>query len=334
MIHSSIRTVRAGLLLALLGMLVAGLLPRAGWAQDADIVASLQRVDGTVSVERAADKENVQGRNGLLLRTGDTVRTDVDSHATIKFRDGSEIRLFPKTQFVVEAKEREGSGRFFKVNLIMKFGSFWGNFVKQRQVANIATPTATIGIKGTTLRVVERDAEARVALTEGLISVSNTREEVELHPGQRLPNFNRSDTLADKVQAIPFKLDLRSDQRKLEFPSNQPVEVFISIQLVDIKSGNPVRRAGPIYLRSNYDKIDYPAKATLDERGFARLSIKVHAPEAADADLNGNVYVWAVLDQEQADDTSEGRILFTVPIPAGQERIRAESRTGETKRTQ
>jgi hypothetical protein len=64
------------------------------------------------------------------------------------------------------------------------------------------------------------------------------------------------------------------------------------------------------------------------------VAIKVLPPEPADADLNGNVYVWAVMDQEQADDTAEGRILFNIPIPSSQERIRAESKTGETRRTQ
>jgi FecR protein len=324
MIHKTIRIVLAGLLL--------GLFAPAAWAQEAEIIASLQRIEGSVSVVQAANKETVQGRNGLLLHGGDTVVTGQSARATIKFRDGSEIRLFPNTNFVVEAKEKEGSERVFSVNLVMKIGSFWGNFVKQRQVANISTPTATIGIKGTTLRVVERDGQARVALTEGLIAVNNDRESVELQPGQRLPNFTRTDSLADKVQTIPFKLDLRSDQKKLEFRNNQPEEVFISIQIVDIKSSNPVRRAGPVYLRSNYDKIEYPSQAILDERGFARVAIKVMPPEASDSELNGNVYVWALLDQEQADDTAEGRILFTIPIPSGQERIRIESKTGEGRR--
>jgi hypothetical protein len=324
MIIKTIRVILAGLLLSLFAT--------AAWAQEAEIIASLQRVDGPVSVTAAANKESVQGRNGLLLHAGDTVITGQDGHATIKFRDGSEIRLFPNTNFVVESKEQPGAERIFHVNLLMKIGSFWGNFVKQRQVANITTPTATIGIKGTTLRVVQRDDQARVALTEGLISVANQREEVELQPGQRLPNFTRSDTLADKIQAIPYKLDLRSDQKKLEFRGGQPVDVSINIQLVDIKSGNPVRRSGPIYLRSNYDKIDYPARASLDERGFARVTIRVKPPEPADAELNGNVYVWALLDQEQADDTAEGRILFTLPTPPGKEHIRVESKTGESRR--
>ena len=326
MMQKTIRVMLVGLLL--------GLFAPVAWAQDAEIIASLQRIEGPVTVTQAANQETVQGRNGLLLRGGDTVMTGESGRATIKFRDGSEIRLFPNTNFVVEAKEKQGSERFFQVNLLMKVGSFWGNFVKRRQVANISTPTATIGIKGTTLRVVERDGQARVALTEGLIAVSNDREQIDLQPGQRLPNFTRTDTLADKVQAIPYKLNLRSDQRKLEFRNNQPEEVFISIQLVDIKSGGPVTRSGPVYLRSNYDKIEYPSQASLDQRGFARVAIKVLPPEPADADLNGNVYVWAVMDQEQADDTAEGRILFNIPIPSSQERIRAESKTGETRRTQ
>jgi hypothetical protein len=324
--HKTIRAVLAGLLL--------GLFASGAWAQEAEIIASLQRIDGPVTVVQAVNKETVQGRNGLLLRGGDTVITGVAGRATVKFRDGSEIRLFPNTNFVVEAKEQKGSERVFTVNLLMKAGSFWGNFVKRRQVANISTPTATIGIKGTTLRVVERDGQARVALTEGLIAVSNDREQVDLQPGQRLPDFNRTDSLADKVQAIPFKLDLRSDQKKLEFRTGQPEEVFISIQIVDLKSGSPVRRSGAIYLRSNYEKIQYPDRATLDERGFARVALQVLPPEPADAELNGNVYVWALLDNEQADDTAEGRILFTIPIPSGQERIRVESQTGESKRVQ
>jgi hypothetical protein len=320
----TMRVLLAGLLLCLFAP--------AAWAQEAEIIASLQRVEGPVQVTQAADKETVQGRNGLLLHAGDTVITGQDGHATIKFRDGSEIRLFPNTNFVVEAKEKEGPERIFNVNLIMKIGSFWGNFVKQRQIAKITTPTATIGVKGTTLRVVERNDQERVALTEGLISVSNAREEVELQPGQRLPNFTRSDTLADKIQAIPYKLELRSDQKQLAFPSQQAVDVSINIQLVDIKSGSPIRRAGALYLRSNYDKIDYPARASLDERGFARVTIRVKPPEPADAELNGNVYVWALLDQEQADDTAEGRILFTLPTPPGKEHIRVESKTGESRR--
>lgn len=326
MMQKTIRVLLVGLL--------ACLLATAAWAREAAIIASLQRVQGQVSVQTLAKNQTLQGRNGLLLHAGDTVMTGAQARATIKFRDGSEIRLFPKTHFVVKAKERKGTGRFFNINLIMRFGSFWGHFVKQRQVANINTPTATIGIKGTTLRVVERDHRERVALTEGLIGVNNATSQVDLHPGQRLPGFSRTDTLPDKVEPIPNKLDLRSDQSELAFPNGHPVDVYITVQLVNIKTGQAVRRAGPLYLRSNYDKIEYPSSARLDQQGFARVTIRVKPPEPADASLNGNVYVWAVLDQESADDTSAGRILFHIPVPPGQEHIRVESRNGQSQRMQ
>lgn len=328
------RLLRYGLILVLTGIFSTPALLESALAQDQEIIASLQRISGTVSVAQARTRRTLPGRNGLLLRTGDTVTTSENSRATIKFRNGSEIRLFPRTEFLVEAKEKKGKKRIFSFSLVMKLGSFWGNFVKRRQVASIRTPTATIGIKGTTLRVVDRDGRARVALTEGLIDVNNDREKVELQPGKRLTDFSRTESLADKIQDIPLTLDMKSEKRKLEFSGNRSEEVFISIQLVNIKSGAPIRRSGPVYLRSNYDKITYPARAVLDERGFARVALRMAPPEASDSKLNGSVYVWAVMDQEDADDTKEGRLLFSIPVPSGADRIRAQSETGETRRVQ
>ena len=56
------------------------------WAQE-EIVASLDRVQGSVEVTDAATRRTVQGRNGLLLRMGDLVVTKDGAKATVKFRD-------------------------------------------------------------------------------------------------------------------------------------------------------------------------------------------------------------------------------------------------------
>lgn len=305
----------------------------AAFAQSSETVAHLQRISGRVTVVQVKTKKSIPGRNGMLLHAGDTVKTANKARATIKFRNGSEIRLFPRSEFQVRASEVKGAKRTFRFSLLARVGSFWGSFVKGRQVANIRTPTATIGIKGTVLRVVDRDGKARVALTEGLIDVSNDREKIELKAGKRITEFRRTETLADKVQDIPLQLDLKSQKRKLEFPNKQPVEVFVSIQLVNIKTGTPIRRSGPVYLRSNYEKIIYPSRAVLNERGFARVSLRFLPPEAADSKHNGNVFLWAVMDQEQADDVSEGRLLFTIPVASGSDTFRIPSNTGEVKRT-
>jgi len=317
--------------LALLGVLMLAV--PATYAQDDEIVASLQNVSGQVQVVKKDRTEPVPAKNGELLNSGDTVVTSVQARATIKFRDGSEIRLFQNTRFVLQAaKESAGNDRSFKYDLKLRAGALWGLFAKQRQLAQISTPTATIGIKGTTLRVSEVDNKARVALTEGLIEVSNERKTVELEPGKRLVDFTRQDDLSKKIESIPYKLEMRSDKRKLGFENNQPEEVFVTLQLVNVSNGREVPRAATIYFRSNYDKVTFPQVARLDQRGFARLPLTLAPPEAADAQLSGNVYVWAVIDQEDADDTGEGRILFTIPVPQGEERIRVDAQKGEGRR--
>jgi hypothetical protein len=305
----------------------------AAFAEDDEIVASLQNLLGRVQVVQKVNGETVQARIGLLLRAGDTVVTADQSRATIKFRDGSEIRLFQNTRFVLQAaKESVGNDRSFRFDLLLRAGSLWGLFVKQHQTAKISTPTATIGIKGTTLRITEQDNTARVALTEGLIEVSNERKTVELEPGKRLVNFTRVDDLSLKIEPIPFKLEMRSEKRKLAFAGNQPEEVFVTLQLTNVTTGREVPRAATIYFRSNYDKITYPPMAKLDQRGFARVPLTLAPPEAADAQLNGNVYVWAVIDQADADDTGEGRILFNIPVSAGEEHIKIDAEKGTGKR--
>jgi hypothetical protein len=314
--------------------MAALLVSSVAFAQEDEIVASLQNMLGRVQVLQKSSGETVQGRVGLLLRVGDTVITAEDSRATIKFRDGSEIRLFQNTRFVLQAaKESVGAERSFRYDLLLRAGSLWGLFVKQRQTAKISTPTATIGIKGTTLRIAEEDNKARVALTEGLIEVSNERKTIELEPGKRLTSFTRVDDLAQKVEPIPYKLEMRSEKRRLTFSGNRPEEVFVTLQLTNITTGREVPRAATIYFRSNYEKITYPPMARLDQRGFARVPLTFAPPEAADAQLSGNVYVWAVIDAPDADDTGEGRILFNIPVPKGEERIKIEADKGTGSRS-
>ncbi len=314
-------------------VLVAGGGPAPALGQDEEVVASLHSISGRVQVLQKSNGETVEGRTGLLLHSGDTVVTSDQSRATIKFRDGSEVRLFQNTRFVLQgARESAGTDRSFKLDLLLRVGSLWANLVKQRQTARIATPTATIGIKGTTLRVTELDNKSRVALTEGLVDVSNSNGTVELDAGKRLTEFTRTDDLATKVQPIPYKLEIRANKKQLTFEGGQPEEVFVSLQLVQVGSGREVARPALIYFRSNYDKITFPTMAKLDDRGFARVSLRFAPPEPSDAALNGSVFVWAVVDQSDADDTGEGRALFTVPVPSGQDKIRIDVDKGEGKR--
>jgi hypothetical protein len=303
-------------------------------AQTAEIVASLERIAGRVLVKEVTTGREVSGRTGLLLRSGDTVTTEEKSHATIRFRDGSEIRLFPQTTFLIQgAKESQTSERSFKFNFRMKLGALWAHMVPQPQPASLTTPTATIGIKGTTFRVSERDDKASVALNEGVIEVKNERSTVDLNAGQRLAQITRQDNLPTKVTDIPYKLDVKSEKKELAFAGNQPEEVFVSVQLIEVKTGREVARTGSIYFRSNFGRITYPPTAALNQRGFVRVPLVIAPPEPSDDELNGSIYLWAVVDHEGGDDTGDGRILFTFPVKRGPERIQVDPQTGQGRRT-
>jgi len=319
-------------LAALLGVLAWGSTGALAQDKNEDIVGSLQNLQGRVQVVQKANGETVPGRAGLLLRAGDTIVTAEQARATIRFRDGSEVRLFQNTRFVLqEAKESAGSERSFKLDLYLRAGSIWGNLAKQRQTARITTPTVTIGVKGTTLRVSEDAGKGRVAITEGLIEVSNDAKTLELEAGKRLTEFTRSEDLSQKVQPIPYKVDLKADKRQLTFEKNEAEAVFVNLQLIEVATGRQVARSAKIYFRSNYDRVSFPV-TQLDERGFARASLRFEPPQPSDAALSGSVFVWAVIDQEDADDTGEGRVLFTIPVPPSEERIRIEADKGETRR--
>lgn len=314
---------------ALLGLALA-VLPSLALAEN-EIVATLERITGPVDVMQSEKNQKVPGKNGLLLHAGDTVSTSETSQATIKFRDGSEIRIFPRTVFKVEmARESQGKNRNFKYNLNMKVGSFWGSFTKQRQAGTISTPTATIGIKGTTLRVLDRDNKAQIALSEGEIEVKNDKGTVDLSSGKRIASFGPRDDLSKKVGDIPYKLDAKSEVTALNFEKGQ-AEAFVSIQVVNVKNGQQFARSGPLYFRSNYDKVVFPADVALNERGFARVALKFNPPEAGDSELQGNIYVWAVMDREADDDVGEGRVLFTFPIQSDKT-IQINADSGEGKR--
>lgn len=303
------------------------------FAQGTDTVASLARLDGRVQVIKGETGSTQSGRNGLLLKAGDTVITKAKTRVTIKFRDGSEVRMFPNSRFLIQQiKESRAKARSFSFKLFLKLGSIWGKFTPQRNVATLNLPTATIGIKGTAFRAVHRGDKSRVALTEGRVEVTNDTGSVTLVPGKRLTDFTRSDDLTTKVEDIPFKVDIRSETQKVTFPRNQPQEVFVTLQLQNIKTGAEVRRAGKIYFRSDYDGIAYPPEGALNQRGFARLPLVISPPVPKDEKLDGNIFVWALIDEESADDTVEGRILFTFPVAGGKQRIRIEADTGEGKR--
>lgn len=292
-------------------------------------VASLTRVEGSVEVKIFKTKKSVMAREGLLLFQEDFISTGNGGKTTILFRDGSEIRLFGNSELSLQqAIEDTTKKRSFQYKFIMKLGSFWGKFIQGRQKTSIETPTTTIGVKGTALRVTDDGKTASIALTEGAATVENAVGSLDLMPGQRLKDFKREDDLKDKVEQIPFKLQMKTENYQLDLSQANEATIRVTIQMSNTVNGENVKKGGRIYLGSNYYNVEFPKNVALDNSGFARIPILIRKPHSSDREFDGKVVIWAVMDELHLDDVGEGNLQIQLSNPTNR-RMQIDVNSGQ-----
>ena len=283
-------------------------------------IATLLQLDGNVEAVTAKSPKGRRGINGMLLFTGDKISTGENSKATIEYRDGSRVRLFENSQLVLNFSEEQAtSKRTFNFQISLNKGSLRGRFLKGLQSTRIRTPTAQIGVKGTTLRVKERDNRATVSLTEGQVEISNLTSRTILNPGQWLNDFSRTEDLTKKVSPMPNILHIKTFDYELDFRDGKSKELKFSVQLQHDISGKSVARSGIVMFESDYYSIHLPKSFMLDKKGFARVLVGIDPPRLIDPEFNGLITIRAFLDQEGFDDVTEGSLVLKI-LNAGKKR--------------
>ncbi len=281
-----------------------------------DVVASIKDIRGQIEIERSNNR--LTARNGLILYDKDAVITGENSKATIVFRDGTIIRLFAKTRFLIDksVEAQKGSRRFLH-NFILKIGSFWGQFSKKYQNTTIRTPTATAGIKGTIVSMVERSASLSVSLSKGSITLQNDSETVKLGPGQMVKNVTRRGPISDKIENLPYELIFKADDAEVKIPeSGDEIEVYFTLQMVQKSVSRNASRSGPVYISHEFDNIRFEPNIRLNTRGYARIKATVLPFQARDS-LRETVEIAAVMDSEDFIDVDAGQTRLTF-IQTGQ----------------
>jgi hypothetical protein len=157
------------------------------------------QLSGTLSVKRADGSTRILSTKSEVI-PGDTLETQKDSYAQIKFTDGATITMKPSTQFTVaaytfvEAKPKEDNVVFSLLKGGIRAVSGLISKRGDEDAYKMNTATATIGIRGTTFDVDDcktgackkegdalheagvyvsvRDGEVRVANSAGALSVS------------------------------------------------------------------------------------------------------------------------------------------------------------------
>ena len=276
-------------------------------------IATLLQFEGNVEAVTAKSPKGRRGINGMLLFASDKISTAENSKATIEYRDGSRVRLFENSQLVLNFSEEQAtSKRTFNFQISLNKGSLRGRFLKGLQSTIIRTPTAQIGVMGTTLRVKERDNRATVSLTEGQVEITNLTSRTILNPGQWLNDFSRTEDLTKKVSPMPYILHIKTFDYELDFRDGKSKELKFSVQLQHDISGKSVARSGIVMFESDYYSIHMPKSFMLDKKGFARVLVGIDPPRLIDPEFNGLITIRAFMDQDGFDDVAGGSLVLKI----------------------
>ena len=136
-----------------LSLAFVGLLLAAGNALAANAVGSVTHLSGTLIAKRAdGSTKALSVKSGI--QEGDTLNTEQETYARIKFADNAEVVLRPNTQLKIAAysfnQAKPESDNIF-MNMVKGGMRAVTGLVGKRnkEAVNIGTVTATIGIRGT-----------------------------------------------------------------------------------------------------------------------------------------------------------------------------------------
>ncbi|NQU62838.1 MAG: FecR domain-containing protein [SAR324 cluster bacterium] len=283
-------------------------------------VASISASVGEVKVIR--QNRTITGRKGLVLNDGDIVTTEKSAKVSILFRDGSIIRLYQNTRFVIEQSvENASSHRGFLNMFKLSVGSLWGKFTKNRQKTVIKTPTATCGIKGTSVALAQSENALNVTLSTGLVELENEDEKIYLEAGKMIEGITKRGSFKDKIKDIPFRILIKPDQKKIGIPSTGNVdEVSFTLQVIDVKSGLNVSKAPKVLVTVPSDKILFPESIRLNSRGYSRITAIISPFQKADY-ANGRIEVTAVAEDDRYMDIGSGQTVLTFDVPQKKSKV-------------
>jgi FecR-like protein len=186
--------------------LTAAVFGVAGFASSAPLFAQqgyVHEVSGTVRGQVGSGQPASVGR-GMTLPVGSAVTTEANSYAVLKFEDGTVVLLKENTSFQVQSysynpKAAENSNAVF--NLLRGGLRLVTGLVtsRNRDSLRVATPHATIGIRGTEFTA-ELINPLVVGVQVGAVSLTNAAGSMLVGAGQ-FASVASSTTLGSLVSA-------------------------------------------------------------------------------------------------------------------------------------
>ena len=138
-----------------------------------DRASALEPSGTTVAVVQSAAAAGAVGRRVLRVQgpvfMGDRIQTGSVGEAQIEFRDDTRLVVGPRSLLTIDSFVFSENNRARQITMLASKGAF--RFItgkSRKQAYSIATPTATIGVRGTRFDLaVTGDGETTLALFEG-----------------------------------------------------------------------------------------------------------------------------------------------------------------------
>jgi len=179
-------------------LLLAGSLASASAIVQAN-TGTVTQLSGTLSVRKADGSVRILSQKSQI-ESGDTVNTERDSYAQVRFSDGAQITLKPNTAIKLDnfkfAEDKPQDDSFLYSLVKGGMRAVTGIVGKRSKDAyRLGTATATIGIRGTTFSAddcqttrdgdcARLDSAVYVGVADGEVVVSNGSGELGLTAGQ------------------------------------------------------------------------------------------------------------------------------------------------------
>lgn len=160
--------------------------------------ATVQHLSGTLSVQRPDGSVRLLSERSQV-REGDTIATERDSWAQLRFTDGGQVTLRPNTQIKVDGyqfTEGQPQGDNFAVALLRGgLRAVTGLIGRRgnRDAYRMSTATATVGIRGTTITLIILPSGAlELAVFDGAAAMTSRGQTIEVQAGQAAVDDGKS----------------------------------------------------------------------------------------------------------------------------------------------
>lgn len=194
--------------------------------------AILLEVEGRVKVKQPNSSSFVDGENGMILREGAQVVTEINGRAKIEFNEDHYSRMGPNTIFIFNSVG-EQSGDFF-ANISLEIGEIW--LIIKGGTIDVDTEVGLASVRGSYMSVSVDPVTGTERLTclEGTCVVSNQAGSVQLGIGEIGIMLNSI------IAPTPYCM------------SHSDVSVWLSVNpeatevILTVTAGSPLCAGGPI----------------------------------------------------------------------------------------